>query len=345
MKAGARHAKSLRLHGKTSQTQELLMHTVVYTFDGFDMVPEKKVLSAIDVEMIPSHGVDSPESRAILAKADAIMIALEKITPEVMDAMPKCKLISRFGVGVDNIDIAAATQRGIQVTNVPDYGVDEVATHAASLMLTLLRGIPQLVNNTRAGKWDSAVARPIRRFSEQTVGVMGFGRIGRAFATKAKGFGVRILAYDPLIDAATIRSHGAEPVDMEALFRESDFISLHLPLTDETRHVVNAKSLATMKPSAYIINTARGGLVDEAALLAAVRSGQIRGAALDVLSIEPPPKDHPVLSELLKEERILVTPHFAWYSEEAMIDMRSRGAEEVVRALSGQPPRSPVNKI
>lgn len=321
------------------------MHTVVHTYDEFDLAVEKKILGGGGFELIPSHGVSTPQSRETLRKADALMIALDKITGEIMDLMPNCKLISRLGVGVDNIDIPAATQRGIWVANVPDYGVDEVSTHAASLMLSMLRGIPQLVANTRAGKWDSAAARPIRRFSEQTVGVMGFGRIGRLFATKARGFGVRLIAYDPLIDAATIKSHGAEPVDLDTLFRQSDFISLHLPLNDETKHVVNARSLATMKPTAYIVNTARGGLIDEAALLAAVRAGQIRGAALDVLSAEPPPKDHPVLSELLNEERILVTPHFAWYSEEAMIDMRAKATDEVVRVLGGQKPRSPVNQI
>lgn len=320
-------------------------HIVVYAFDDFDMTVEKRALSALSADIICLHDLDSSQSRESLAKADALVIALQKITPQVMDLMPKCKIISRLGVGVDNIDIPAATERGIWVTNVPDYGVDEVSTHAAALMLTLLRGIPQLVNNTRNGKWDAAVARPIRRFSEQTVGVMGFGRIGRAFAAKAKGFGVRVIAYDPLIAADVIRANGAEPVDQDTIFRESDFISLHLPLTDETKHIVNAKTLASMKPTAYIINTARGGLVDEAALLAAVRSGQIKGAGLDVLSSEPPAKNNPVLGELLKEERVLVTPHFAWYSEEAMIDMRARGADEVVRILSGQAPRSPVNQV
>ena len=321
------------------------MYTVVYAFDDFDMTVEQRVLGALDAEVICLKNMDSPESRAVLAKADALVITLQKITAPVIDLLPRCKLISRLGVGLDNIDIPAATARGIWVTNVPDYGVDEVSTHAASLMLTLLRGIPQLVNNTRQGKWDSAVARPIKRFSEQTVGVMGFGRIGRAFATKAKGFGVHVIAYDPLISADAIRAHGAEPVDLDSMFSQSDFISLHLPLTDETKHIINAQSLAKMKPSAYIVNTARGGLIDEAALLAAVRAGQIKGAGLDVLSAEPPPKDNPVLMALLQEERILITPHFAWYSEEAMIDMRAKGADEVVRILSGQPPRCPVNQI
>ena len=321
------------------------MHTIVYAFDDFDMTVEKGVLGVLDADIICLKSLDAPESDAHLAQADALVITLQKLTAQVMDRMPKCKLISRLGVGLDNIDIPAATARGIWVTNVPDYGVDEVSTHAASLMLTLLRGIPQLVHNTRNGKWDSAIARPIQRFSEQTVGVMGFGRIGRAFATKAKGFGVRVIAFDPFIPADAIRAHGAEPVDLDTMFRQSDFISLHLPLTDETKHIVNAQSLAKMKPSAYIVNTARGGLIDEAALLAAVQSGQIKGAGLDVLSAEPPPKDNPVLAALLKEERVLITPHFAWYSEQAMIDMRAKGADEVVRILSGQAPRCPVNQI
>lgn len=321
------------------------MHTIVYTNDQFDMTVEKRVLAALDAKIVNSNGVSSAQSREVLRQADALVIALDQITGEVMDAMPKCKIISRLGVGIDNIDIAAATQRGIWVTNVPDYGIDEVSTHAAALMMALLRGIPQLVANTRNGQWDATVARPIRRFSEQTVGVLGFGRIGRAFGTKAKGFGVRLIAYDPFIPPDAVRAHGAEPVDLDTLLRQSDFISLHLPLADETRHIINAQTLAKMKPTACIVNTARGGLIDEAALLAAVRAGRIRGAGLDVLSAEPPPRDNAVLMDLLKEERILITPHFAWYSEDAMTDMRARGAEEVVRVLSGQMPRSPVNQI
>lgn len=321
------------------------MHTVAYAYDEFDMAVEKRVLSAINAQLIPSHGVDSPQSREILRNADVLMIALQKVTAEVMDAMPKCKLISRLGVGIDNIDVPAATQRGIWVANVPDYGVDEVSLHAMSLLLAQLRGLPRLIADTREGRWDSSAMRPIARLTGQTLGIVGFGRIGRSLATKASGFGVRILAYDPYLDSAAIQEGGAQPADLETLLRESDFISLHLPLNDETRHIINAKTLAMMKSSTYLINTARGGLIDEAALFAAVQNKQIRGAALDVLSAEPPPKDHPVLSALLKEERILVTPHVAWYSEEAMIDMRARAAEDVVQVLRGEKPRTPVNRI
>jgi len=321
------------------------MHTVAYAYDEFDMVVERQILPSTDYELVPSHGVDSPESRAVLKGVDAIMIALQKMTPDVMDAMPKCKIISRLGVGIDNIDIPAATQRRIWVANVPDYGVDEVSLHALTLLLAQLRGVPRLVSDTRKGVWDASAVRPVKRLTGQTLGIMGFGRIGRSLATKASGFGLRILAYDPFLKADAIWGGGAQATDQDTLLRESDFISLHLPLSDDTRHIINARTLAMMKPSAYLINTARGGLIDEAALLAAVRAGKLRGAALDVLSTEPPPKDHPVLGELQTHERILITPHIAWYSEEAMLDMRARGAEEVVRVLRGEKPRSPVNSL
>ncbi len=321
------------------------MHTVVYAYDEFDMTVERRVLGQINADLIPSHGITSPESREVLRKADVLMITLQKVTSEVMDGMPNCKLISRLGVGIDNIDVPAATQRGIWVANVPDYGVDEVSVHAMSLVLAQLRGLPHLIAGTHQGRWDASAVRPIMRFAEQTMGIIGFGRIGRALATKASGFGVRILAYDPYLDSAAIQAGGGQPADLETLLRESDFVSLHLPLDDKTRHIINARTLALMKTSAYLINTARGGLIDEAALLAAVQSNQIRGAALDVLSIEPPPKDHPVLSGLLEDERILITPHIAWYSEQAMIDMRTRAAEDVLHILRGEKPRTPVNSI
>jgi D-3-phosphoglycerate dehydrogenase / 2-oxoglutarate reductase len=321
------------------------MHTVVHAFDDADLSVEEEIFNGHDIKLIPSHGLESPASREIIRDADVLMVTLQKVTAEVLDAMPHCKFISRLGVGLDSIDLAAATKRKIWVANVPDYGVDEVSLHAISLMLSQLRSIPRLVANTQQGVWDSSVMRPIHRFSGQTLGILGFGRIGRSLAQKASGFGLKILAYDPYLDAAAIQAAGAQSADLDTILSESDFISLHLPLTDETQHLINAKTLATMKPTAYIVNTARGGLIDETALLVAVQGGRLRGAALDVLSAEPPPKDNAILQALLKEERILVTPHVAWYSEEAMIDMHRRGSEDVVRVLRGEKPRTPVNTI
>jgi len=320
------------------------MFTIAYAFDDFDMEVEKKVLSALPHRLAPTHGLDSAESRAALRDADALMVTLQRVTAEVLDAMPKCRLVSRLGVGLDSIDLKAAEERGVWVANVPDYGVDEVSTHAMALLLAQLRGVVPLVQSTRSGAWDASPAKPIRRFREQTVGVLGFGRIGRAFAEKARGFGVRVIAHDAWVSVEDMRAVGVESVSLDELFRQSDFISLHAPLTAESKQVVNARTLAMMKPDAYLVNTARGGLIDEAALLEAIRAGHLRGAALDVLTSEPPRADDAALQGLLREPRVLITPHVAWYSEEAMIDMRAKGADEVVRVLSGGTPRCAVNR-
>lgn len=320
------------------------MFTIAYAFDDFDMEVERKVLSALPHRLAPTHGLDSAESRAALHDADALMVTLQRVTAEVLDAMPKCRLVSRLGVGLDSIDLKAAEERGVWVANVPDYGVDEVSTHAMALLLAQLRGVVPLVQSTRSGAWDASVAKPIRRFRDQTVGVLGFGRIGRAFAEKARGFGVRVIAHDAWVSVEDMRAVGVESVSLDELFAQSDFISLHAPLTAESKHVVNARTLALMKPGAYLVNTARGGLIDEAALLEAIRGGQLRGAALDVLTSEPPRADDAALQGLLQDPRVLITPHVAWYSEEAMIDMRAKGADEVVRVLSGGTPRCAVNR-
>jgi len=198
-----------------------------------------------------------------------------------------------------------------------------------------------LVESTRNGEWTHRLVAPLRRLRGQTLGLLGFGRIGQAVATKASGLGLEIMAHDPYLDAQVIVAGDARAVDRETLLRESDYLSLHVPLNDTTQRFLDAQALALMKPTAFVINTARGGLVDEEALLHAVRSGQIAGAALDVLTVEPPPPDHP----LLHEPRIMITPHSGWYSEDANHDVRVRASEEVVRVLRGERPRCPVNEI
>jgi len=209
------------------------------------------------------------------------------------------------------------------------------------LLLAQARRLPRVLASTRRGEWNGSLAQPFPRLKGQILGVLGFGRIAQAVAAKGRGLGLEVIAHDPYVEPATMIAAGVRPVTAETLWRESDFISLHTPLTDGTRQMVNAQSLAHMKPSAYLINTARGQLIDEPALLQAVQSGQIAGAALDVLTTEPPPPDY----ALLHEENILITPHFAWYSEDANHDVRARGAEEVVRVLRGERPRAPVNAI
>ncbi len=316
--------------------------TVVIAYTGFENIDlETNILRQIDAEIIHSGNLTSPEALEAVKEADAIIVTLQRVTTDIINSMKRCRIISRAGTGLDTIDIPTATERGIWVTYVPDYSIDEVSAHAIALLLSLARGIPKLVQSTREGVWNPAAWGPIYRLSDQTLGVLGFGRIGQATAEKGRGLGLNVIAYDPYANQEVADRLGVRIVDLDTLTRESDYISLHSPLIDSTRHIVNADFLEKMKPTAYIINAARGPLIDEDALLEAVRSGQIAGAGLDVLAVEPIAADSP----LLKEERILITPHAAWYSEEAKLDMRTRATEEVVRILSGQPPRAPANQI
>jgi D-3-phosphoglycerate dehydrogenase len=316
--------------------------TVVIAYPPFgDLQIEHEILQRLGGRVLEFRGTDTPEVREAIRTADALMVTTQPVRADLIAGMERCRIISRLGTGLDAIDLDAAAERGIWVTYVPDYSIDEVSTHAISLLLALARGIPPLVASTRAGKWDNTVGGTMYRLKDQVLGILGCGRIGQAAAAKGLGLGLKVIAHDPYMDDAAIRAHGVTPVDLDTLLRTSDFISLHTPLSEANRHVINETSLAKMKPTAYLINTARGPLIDETALLNAVRAGQIAGAALDVLTVEPPPADHP----LLHEPRILVTPHIAWYSEAAKVDVRVRGAEEVVRVLNGEAPRAPANRV
>ena len=316
--------------------------TVVTVYgSAADAQIERELLQAVDANLVHVTSLDAPEDRAIIRQADALMVTTHRVSAELIASMEHCQIISRAGTGLDAIDIPAATAHGVWVAYVPDYSVDEVSSHAIGLLLAHARGIPQLLEAARAGQWNNQAIVPRRRLRGQTLGLLGFGRIGQAVATKARGLGLEIIVHDPYLDAQVVAANGARAVDRETLLRESDYLSLHAPLTDSNRRFLDASALALMKPTAFVINTARGGLIDEEALLAAVQSGQIAGAALDVLVIEPPSPDHP----LLHEPRVMITPHTGWYSEDASYDVRVRAAEEVVRVLRGERPRCPVNEI
>jgi len=241
---------------------------------------------------------------------------------------------------VDAVDLDAATEKGILVTNVPDYCVDEVSLQAVALLLACARKIPYLDQRVRGGSYDGLEAYPIHRLASSTVGLVGFGRIGRAVAHKLQGFDLQLLVSDPFVPAGTIREHGAEPTDLETLLRRSDYVCLLLPVTLSTHHLIGEEQLAMMKPTAYLINTSRGKLIDQPALTQALQNGTIAGAGLDVLEEEPPNWSDP----LLQLDNVVLTPHAAWYSEEATQDGKQRVAEEVVQALTGQRPRNLVNK-
>jgi D-3-phosphoglycerate dehydrogenase / 2-oxoglutarate reductase len=312
--------------------------TVAIVYSGIgDTSIEEAALTAVDARIVYAESLDAPEVRA----ADAVMVTTQTVTAAVLGTLERCRIVSRVGVGLDNIDIPAATARGIWVTNVPDYAIDEVSMHAIALMLAHLRRVPDWGAMTRRGEWNGASASAMRRPGSLTLGVLGFGRIGSAAAAKGRGLGLRVIAHDPYIDARIIRAAGVEPVEWETLLRRSDYLSLHVPLTDGTAKIIDAAALSLMQPHAYLINTARGGVVDEDALLAALQQGGIAGAALDVLATEPPRPEHP----LLCDARVTVTPHVAWGSDEASRDVRAKGTDEVVRVLRGDRPRCPANEV
>ena len=271
--------------------------------------------------------------------ADVVVAQFAPVSSAAIEAMAPSATIIRYGIGYDNIDIAAARGRRIQVGYVPDYCLDEVADHAVAMMLHLLRRLGPLDQSVRAGRWEGiAVARPILASGDTTVGFLGLGRIGRGVLRRLKPFGFRFIAADPGLDAAAARKLGVDKVDLGTLFTRADVLSLHAPATPETTRVINAHNLALMRPGAVVVNCARGQLVDEDALAAALRSGALAGAALDVFAVEPLSQG----SILREAPNLVLTPHISWYSEAALANLQQLVADDIDRVLSGAPPRVPV---
>jgi D-3-phosphoglycerate dehydrogenase len=300
--------------------------------------PARAVLRAVDatLEVAPEP---TPEAIVrVAADADALLVTYARITSDMIARMTRCRIISRFGIGVDNVDIPAATRAGIVVTKVPDYCVDEVSDHAMALLLGLARKIPLANTQVHAGRWEMPAVVPIHRLRGSVLGLAGFGRIPQLVAPKAQGFGLRVVAFDPYVSAEVFARAGVEQVDFAELLRVSDYISIHTPLVPETQGLFNAEAFRRMKPTAYIINTARGAIVDELALAEALEAGRLAGAALDVM-----PKEPPVSSPLFGRANVIITPHTSFYSEESLVELQTKAAQEVVAVLTGQPPRNPVN--
>jgi D-3-phosphoglycerate dehydrogenase / 2-oxoglutarate reductase len=276
------------------------------------------------------HGVD----------AAGILTLDEPLSARVIAGLGRCRVISRFGIGYDKVDVAAASAAGIVVTNVPDYCVDEVTDHALALLLAVTRRIVPLDRAVRDGVWDTmAVAGPVRRLRGRCLGIVGFGRLGRSLAAKAAALGLEVCAHDPNVPGAVIASAGGRPVTLAELLAGSDIVSLHVPLTAETRHLLDGDRIATMRAGAVLLNTSRGGLVDEAALVAALREGRLGGAGLDVFEHEPPPVDHP----LLALDNVVVSSHSSHYSLESAADLRQKAFRNVALVLQGRAPLSAVN--
>jgi len=309
-----------------------------YVFPSLE--PEQRVLAPLGVELRPAQCKSEEEIIALSQDADGILNCYAKMTARVIENLQRCKVIARYGIGVDNVDVVAATRAKILVTNVPDYCIDEVSDHALALLMALARRIVAADRDVKGGSWDVVAHGGIRRLRGQTLGLIGFGKIAMAVSAKAQALGLRVLAHDPYLDAGLIASHGVQAVDLDTLLASSDAISVHVPLSPDTRNLIGQPELARMKPTAFVINTSRGRIVDEQALAVALKEGKLGGAALDVLSVEPPPPDHP----LRQAPNIILSPHLAFYSRESVIELQTKAAEEVARALRGEPPRSPVNR-
>lgn len=285
----------------------------------------------------------SPDPRAIAeVAADAVGMVVQwaTIAPEVMDELPRLQVISRLGIGYDMIDVAAATARGIAVTNTPTYCVEEVAAHTLAMIMSLSRGLPTYDATLRGGQWAPTAARPVAaRPSATTVSIVGFGRIGELVARHCAALGFRVQVCDPFVDPGRIASAGLEPVDLAEAVASADLLSLHVPLTAETRHLINASTLSAMRPGAILINTCRGPLVDEQALVQSLCSGHTGAAALDVFAVEPLPAD----SALREAPNLTLSPHAAWYSAQALADLPAEAAQNVSDFLAGRELTSIVN--
>ena len=309
-----------------------------HPFD-FGFEPELEVLEPLGVELTLADSTD-PERLAELARGvDGILVCFAQVPAAVLDVAAEggCRIVSRYGIGFDNVDLAAATRGGIVVTTVPDYCLGEVADHTLALLLAAARGIDDTSAGVRAGEWELP-RRPVHRLAGRRLALIGSGAIGRRVADRARAFGLEIVVYDPYADRSLVPDvQWADTV--EEAVADAHFISLHAPLTDDTRHIVGAATLAAARQAPILVNTARGGLVDLDAVAAALDDGTLTAAALAVTDPEPLPADHP----FRHDPRVLVTAHSAYHSKEAGRELQRRAAEEVARVLRGEDPQNPRN--
>ncbi len=314
-------------------------HEIVISDDKtLDEPTKDEVLADVDASLsvLDEKTVDG----VIAAVADADGLIADAATPVPGDVFAESDLtvVGRAGIGVDNIDVEAAADHGVTAIHVPDYCVDEVSTHALALLLGVARNVQTYDRDTRDGGWDWQAGRPIHRLRGRTLGLVGFGKIPRRLARKVDGFGLDVIATDPNVTETQMAHFGVERVRFDELLDRSHFVSVHAPLYEATRGLFDRAAFDAMREDALLVNTARGAVVDEAALADAVADGDIAGAALDVMAEEPPGD-----SRLFDLDRVVVTPHTAWYSEESRHELSRRVAEDVARVLEGEPPRSPVD--
>ena len=317
-----------------------MIHKVLvtdYAWPSLDV--ERQVLGSADATLIISQTGDETELIKLAPEANAILTCWKPVTKPVLDIATKCVVVSRYGVGLDNIDVTHATKLGMLVTNVPDFCFEEVSDHTMALLLACARNITKFSQSTQGGAWKMNVGPPLQRLRGQTLGLIGYGLSAKALVPKALGFGMKVIAYTPRITSDTLSSLGTATRDLNLLLSVSDYVSIHAPLTDDTRALIDEDELRLMKPTAYLINTARGAIINEKMLYRALTEGWIAGAALDVMSNEPPAPNHP----LLELDNVIVTPHAAFYSISAIEELATKAAEHVAQALIGEVPSNVVN--
>lgn len=314
---------------------------IVYSDHLFDDLNyEIGLFEEIDAIVVDGEATEAP-LEDIVADADALIVMYHPVDAALMDRMPNCKIINRSGIGFDIVDLDAATERGIYVTNIPDYCIPEVSDHAIAMILALQRKVAFYNARMKAGEWDLNKGWMMHRIENQTLGLVAFGNIARAVCKKALTLGMNVIAYDPYLTDEQIIEGGAEPTkDLDVLLMNSDVISVHTPLTPETRGLIGEREISLMKENAIIINVARGGIVDEDALLIALEEERILGAGLDVFASEPVDLYGP----LIQHERLICTPHAAWNSVESEMERRQKSAEDVLRVLQGKVPKYLVNR-
>jgi len=305
-----------------------------YAWPSLDI--ERAVLAAAAATLLVAPAGDEGALVELAADADAILTCFRPVTAAVLDAASHCRTVARYGVGLDNIDVPHAHELGMLVTNVPDYCVDEVSDHAAALILALARNVVPFTRDVVDGRWDNTAHGPMHRLRGRTLGLVGYGAIARSLAAKLRAFGMDVLAYSPSL---TTNADVEAAASLDDLLARADVVSLHVPLSPATKGLIGARELGLMKPGSYLVNTARGAVVDSGALSAALRSGHLAGAALDVLPAEPPASDDPLLSA----PNLLVTPHAAFDSAEAVGELQRKAATNVLEVLQGRRPAYPVN--
>ncbi len=301
--------------------------------------PAKVALARLNPTFRISKSAAADDILAVAKDADAILVTYAKLTRDILLQLTKCKAIGRFGLGVDNIDLPTAKEKGIAVNYVPDYCIREVSDHAMALLLSLIRKVPLANRLVQAGRWEMPAVVPIRRIEGTVLGLVGFGHIPRLVVPKAQAFGMKVIAYDPFVKPEQFKALKVEGVDLDTLLKTSDYISVHAPLLPATRGMLNADAFAKVKKGVYLVNTARGPLIDEPALIAALDAKQVGGAALDVVTTEPLAKDSP----LLGRDNVIITPHTGFYSIEALEELQTKCAADVARVLSGEKAVYPIS--